>query len=537
MKIFLKEETTNLLRDEKFLNSWDQLLSLCPWATVFQSKTFVLTWYAYYKEFTPIVLTDWDGHNLKGIITLTIDRNGTITAAGTNQAEYQVWLSTAENSHAILEESIGLLKKHFPRRTIDLKYLPPNTPIKQFEVSTKWKKNLFIKSYLQPLMASNEELLTRELKKKNRKEKINRLKRKGNLEFEIITKKEAFISIIDEMIIQSDFRKGAMYDKVAFQQEPQRKEFLIRLFELGLLHVSILRLNEEIIASNAGIIGIDMIHLQGINSHSPIYAKYSPGILHFLMLGIELKNTGKSFFDLTPGGAKGYKEMLATTFQEAFELEIYSGLDNFLATKKEFLKNKIKNVLDKFPEYQDKPNLIAHYFQNIQKKSSLLFKKGFEIFNYEGLNKVFSKHSKKYIQLGSVKRVNLSDRFQIQKNNLQDLMIFEESNGIISRWEFLYDCMKRLEIEHQFYCLISENALCAVLWYIPIEAKSGEFSSSNKKNFDHPTLAFSYYQPHHLPETIGFLFSVIDQIKEPLPIQFQFSGQQKKLKNYLNQKL
>jgi CelD/BcsL family acetyltransferase involved in cellulose biosynthesis len=537
MKIFLKEDADQLFKDEKFLNSWDQLKEICPWSTVFQGKDFVLTWYSFYKEYIPIVLTDWNGKYLTGIFTLTLDKKGNITAAGTNQAEYQVWLSSTADSDEILEKSIDLLKKHFPESTLSLKYLPPKTPIQQFQSGTKWKQHLYIKSYTQPLMASNETLLTSELKKKNKKEKINRLRRKGNLKFEIIGHLEDFIVIVDKLILQSDFRKGAMYDKLAFQQESQRKDFLIKLFELGLLHVSILKLDEEIIASNAGIIGFEMVHLQGINSHSPFYSKYSPGILHFLMLGIELKNTGKKYFDLTPGGAKGYKEMLATTFQEAYELKVYSKMGNFIATKREALKNKIKNHLEEFPEYQNKISSMAHYIQAIRKKSSLFFKKGTNIFNFEGLNKVFSNHPKEFIQLDPVKWGNPSKDFGVQQNNLADLMIFDDSEEIISRWEFLYDCMKRIEMGHHFYSLISENSLRAVLWYIPKQVKSGELSSSDKKKFEHPTLTFSYYQPAHLSEAINFMCSILGLIKDAEPIQLQFSSKQKSLKRYLNQKL
>ena len=537
MEIFLKEATDRLFKDEKFLESWDQLMEICPWSTVFQSKDFVLTWYSFYKEYIPIVLTDWNGKNLTGIFTLTLDKKGNITAAGTNQAEYQVWLSSTANSNEILEKSIDLLKKHFPGHTLSFKYLPAKTPIQQFQSGTKWKQHLYLKSYIQPLMASNEELLASELKKKNKKEKINRLKRKGNLGFEIITHLEGFIAIVDKLILQSDFRKGAMYDKLAFQQESHRKDFLIKLFELGLLHVSILKLDEEIIASNAGIIGLEMVHLQGINSHSPFHAKYSPGILHFLMLGIELKNTGKKYFDLTPGGAKGYKEMLATTFQEAFELKVYSKLGSFMETKKESLKNKIKNRLDKFPEYNNKISSMAHYYQAVRKKYSLLFKKGINVFNFEGLNKVFSNQPKEYIQLDPFKWGKFSKHFSVQQDNLANLMVFDDSEEIISRWEFLYDCMKRIEMGHHFYCLISGNSLRAVLWYIPMQVKSGEPTSSDKKNFDHPTLAFSYYQPAHLPEAINFMGSVLGLIKEPLSKQLQFSSRQKTLKKYLNEKL
>ena len=113
------------------------------------------------------------------------------------------------------------------------------------------------------------------MKKKNRKEKINRLKRIGDLQFVELSKVSEFEMVIDEMILQNDFRKGALYGKMVFQEEFQRREFLLKMFELGHLHVSLLKLDEKVIASNAGFIGEDVIHLQGINSHSPFFSKYS----------------------------------------------------------------------------------------------------------------------------------------------------------------------------------------------------------------------------------------------------------------------
>jgi hypothetical protein len=51
------------------------------------------------------------------------------------------------------------------------------------------------------------------------------------------------------------------------------------------------------------------------------YARYSPGIIHFLMLGKLLAAEGVHIFDLTPG-ADGYKDILATDYTVAHTLSI-----------------------------------------------------------------------------------------------------------------------------------------------------------------------------------------------------------------------
>tara|TARA_R110002074_G_scaffold113935_1_gene243729 strand:- start:129 stop:1748 length:1620 start_codon:yes stop_codon:yes gene_type:complete len=537
MKIFLGEKANDLFKDEKFLEAWDRLLGLCPWATVFQSKEFVLTWYTIYNKYTPILLTDWDGYKLNGLFTLTINNKGEITAAGTNQAEYQVWLSTTEDSYFILKSSLKLIKRVFPNKPFVLKYLPPRSPVEQFNKESKWKKEVILKTHLQPLMVSNEKLLAQELKKKNRKEKVNRLKRKGSLNFAVISTIDEFLKIFDDLIIQSDFRKGAMYDKVTFQYEIERKDFLIRLFELGLLHVSILKLDDEIIASNAGIAGKEMVHLQGINSHSPFYAKYSPGILHFLMLGIELGKSGIEYFDLTPGGVKGYKEILSNCSQVAYEFKYLSPIKVKKELLNEAIKDKLKSLFEGLLKQNYQSFKIAQQFQNGKKKYNLLSKKGLKFFEFDGMNRVFSSRSKTYLTLSSIGKEGLQKVFKFSENKMADLLNFDESLGIITRKEFLFDCMKRIELGHSFFCLMSGNSLCAVLWYIPTNVSLGELSSPQGKSLNTGVMAFSYYQSQYLSVTHCLLYSVIKKVDVPFPVQLQLCSSQTKLKNHLKLRL
>jgi hypothetical protein len=51
------DEVFELLAEKSIQLGWDTLYKLCPWATVFQSRLFVTTWYQIYgKEYEPILI-------------------------------------------------------------------------------------------------------------------------------------------------------------------------------------------------------------------------------------------------------------------------------------------------------------------------------------------------------------------------------------------------------------------------------------------------------------------------------------------------
>jgi hypothetical protein len=218
-------------------------------------------------------------------LTLARNKKGLIVAAGESLSEYHVWLATDPNGEVFIRKALVEIFKRFKGCEILLRYIPGKAPMKWANEDPVLKERCILRAYKQPLIKIDDAYFTTELRKKNRREKINRLKRKGELKFERITDSKVFASILDELIIQFDFRKMAMYNTPFFLSDPLRKKFLFSLFEQDLLHATVLKLNEEIIASNIGTTGNNSVHLQGINTHSPLYAKYSPGILHFLMLG------------------------------------------------------------------------------------------------------------------------------------------------------------------------------------------------------------------------------------------------------------
>lgn len=153
------------------------------------------------------------------------------------------------------------------------------------------------------------------------------------------------------------------------------------------------------------------------------------------------------------------------------------------------------------------------------------------------MNQVFSSRSKTYLTLSSIGKEGLQKGFKFRENKMADLLNFDESMGIITRKEFLFDCMKRIELGHSFFCLMSGNSLCAVLWYIPTNVSLGELSSPQGKSLNSGVMAFSYYQSQYLSVTHCLLYSVIKKVDVPFPVQLQLCSSQTKLKNHLKLRL
>lgn len=492
--IFQQDQAESLLNSPSFLKDWDLLLRECPWATVFQNRVFVRTWYESFSSYPKIIVCDWNGEQMKGILTLTL-KGGQLTGAGLDLAEYQAWLSREEDSEDFLKAAFRSLQKEFPKTGLYLKYLNNRVPINSFQKNGFLRSNAVMRAYEHPLMETDVEVLDAELKKKNKKEKINRLKRLGELEFFEIEEKVEFLSLIDEMALQSDFRKGAFYNKTFFYDEPERKDFLLKLFDQGCLHVSGLKVGGEMIASNAGIMGTDVVHLQGINCHSPYYSKYSPGILQFLMLGIALKKSGFRYFDLTPGGADGYKSSLATESSTAYELWVLPAADAKKKRLSETLRDKVK------PHLKGKRFLgedLSNFFMVVLKiklKLKFIPKKlnPFARKDYFHFLETDADLSP-WTEIGKSQSLDLKGKTQfhfLQKDCIQDLLLFDESRSIRPRMDFLADCITRIEYGQVMYTLSVESRLLGVFWFIPSSAKNSKLRKEEDKRKE--LLTCSYF--------------------------------------------
>jgi hypothetical protein len=455
----------DLLPDVKFQQDWDALYGTCPWGTVFQSRAFVATWYHIYRsEYLPVLLTEHTGDQLTGLLSLARDKTGLIVGAGAKQAEYQVWLSSGDHGDHFISNALLKLWKHFPGTGIQLKYLPGKTPLGWVPKDKVWNKRCELRTYKHPVLLIDEDSISLELKKKNRREKINRLKRLGELKFERVTDSKTFSAIFDQLATQYDFRKGAMFNTVFFLADPLRKEFLLALFKQNLLHATILKLDNEIIASNVGTTGKNWVHLQGINSHAPLYARYSPGILHFLMLGKLLAAEGIKVFDLTPGG-DSYKEGLATEFGLAYELNIGPSYNRWARHIKLKILHHIKANAARLGIKQPVLRKI--------KRDILFLKNTIQNAKHQGFFSFIGGHAGRtmlmkkniaYRNCAGAPWPRNPDPVPINKDNLADLLDFDPQGGGITRWAFLAGAMRRFETGERCYSWSAAGRLLGCAW-------------------------------------------------------------------------
>ncbi|MDN3671161.1 GNAT family N-acetyltransferase [Echinicola jeungdonensis] len=494
MKLLLGNNALDYLFDPDIKSKWNRLAGQCQWATAFQQWEFISSWYQLYKDqYQPVLVLENQEGILTGVFPLAMDQKGWIIGAGADQAEYQVWIYQNENCLDFVHKAIQLLWNELPLNGIHLKYLPYSTPGLEFNSLRQWKNRTLLKTHPHPLLLADGEAMSRELGKKNKREKVNRLKRRGALNFERITDQNLFDHIIDDLITQCDFRKGAVYGNQLFSDDPFRKPFLIKLFQLGLLHVTLLKLDEEIIASNVGVMGNKWVHLQGINTHSPFQAKHSPGILHFLMLGQLLEKEGFEVFDLTPG-ADPYKSMLANQYQEAYELTIGHPLPILKRKWKQGINKWVKDGL-KNKGYSDR-FLKSSKANFIFKKQQWLhiIKQG-PIFYFKKLllnkNSSESGHLWKIEKNGGFDSVK-QNGLNLEKNNLKDLLKYDPKGELVTKQAFLMDCMKRLEEGQQVYTYTKNNKLDFLVWLT--HQPQSIIKKSNKLDIKTPScLIYNFY--------------------------------------------
>lgn len=482
---------TLLCTDSGFQQGWDLLFDSCPWATVFQNRAFTTAWYQTYRhEHCPVLVKYIEKGQLKGILAMailgtpanqshTITKGGRITAAGHYEGLYQTWLATPANGDAFISKALTAIMKQFPAHTITLRFTPPGTPMGWLKNEPKWQQYCVIQSHARPLIdlkiAKEEKTFQR---KKHFKHKMNRLKRLGEVELEKITDLQRFESALKEMAIMYDFRQSALFNKSPFKEDPARKDFLIELLRLQLLHVTVLKVNEEIIAAIICVGEKDWMYLAGLNCHSPVYARlYSPGLLQFIMLAQQLTDEGFQHFDLSPG-YDAYKEDLANEHDEVLELVI-SGKPAF-----RFKKRLRKWVHGQLIAWGKRPMSVELAMKNY----TYLAKHRTPASLIKQLVKRFGKKEKQQrFWLQSYTSLPGSN-ITLNKDNITDLQQFSTAKrSALTKWEFLSDAVYRLERGQHCYTWVENGCLMACVWF-----SSQDVQPSNKEENEEPdnTLEF-----------------------------------------------
>lgn len=477
-ELHVGERVYSLLLEPAFKAEWDLLYEACAWCTVFQSRVFVETWYKVFKEeYLPILVTATHEGHLVGVLAMALPRTsvddhedllkaGRIVGAGQYDAEYQCWLSDAEYGEAFIKAALRSIIRKYPGCDIHFRYLPPATPLNWAEADPYWRNKVVLQAVQRPLMAMGSPEFPKLFKKPEFKNKVNRLRRLGNLSFEVVTDKSYFEKILPELVVQYDFRQGAMFNKNQFSDNPPKTEFLLAIFEKKLLHVSVLKVNEELMAAIVAVAGKGWVHLGGINTHTPYQANYySPGFVHFIMLGKQLADSGVEVFDLTPGG-DAYKERLATDHDQVYEMVIPGST---ISGAKRRIRRHLYNRLVQAGKRPMSVELA------IRKKAYLLKARLKSAINpRHAMATLFRlRSSEKKPSVGTPAELRYADgSIQVQENDLKHLLAYKPTKHDLTRWEFLEAAMRSLETGKCCYTWCDDGQLQACAWLSSSETVS-----------------------------------------------------------------
>ncbi|GAC1651511.1 MAG: hypothetical protein NVS4B3_12370 [Gemmatimonadaceae bacterium] len=323
------ERAETLLRDPCFVREWTQLHAACPWATVFQTPAFALTWYDVYREeFEPLVVHERNATAvLRGLFLLCRSKaTGTIGYVGLHQAEYQGWLALPDGANNFMGDALRSLAPILKGRTLRLTYLPPGTPTTWSEIPASRHVRIVLRSHRRGLMRVGPgSQVEASLHKRGNRNRIARLRRLGAVEFAQLHTVDELDRVLDTIALHCDVRHGAVHATLPFRSDPLKRAFYRALMaKPGLTHATVLFAGPHLVASHIGLSDPKGIALN-LLTLSPVLAAYSPGKLLMLYLGRLLGEQGYTEVDLTPGDADVYKERFATHCDQVVDAEIFFG--------------------------------------------------------------------------------------------------------------------------------------------------------------------------------------------------------------------
>jgi CelD/BcsL family acetyltransferase involved in cellulose biosynthesis len=444
--------------EEEFLTQFHTLFLSCPYKTIFQSPPFIKCWYENNLSiYHPVVIIQYEKEEIVGALCLAIKKDPSgpiqklhskIVGAGDYDAEYQTWLVQPDQESAFLSLAIQEVFAHFPKSTLVLKYLPYAHCLEGLINHPNWNKIAVVETYHRPLLQMNHPNFKEVYKKRHLKAKLNRFKKAGIMDFEEVVELNRFIEILDEVMALMDLRQLAFFNKMPSQDHPNKKALFIDLFKQNLLHVTVLKLNDDIASCIIGMKDGEWMHLSGLITFSPFYSKLSPGLVNLYLLGQLLEKQGYQYFDLTPGD-DGYKERISSNNDKVYELTISQNF-GFL------WKRKIRK---KFHQFLRSNGIRPKSFQLSLQKQLYYFKH--ELF------RIF-KNSDKNILTPDFENHSNEKEFllEFEKNNIKHLLLYQDSFGK-SRWNFFEHVFAKIEEGAFFLTLVKKNYLVCCIWIEP----------------------------------------------------------------------
>ena len=471
------------LETSEFMVDWSCLYEHCCHASVFQHPSFVLPWYRKNKEdHIPVLLAVYEGKKLCALLTLarkvdekTGKASNKLIGAGAFYALYQTWLILPGYEAIFWEKGLKKLFREMPGCSINLKSLPTRELYAGMTKVSSFKRLAVLEKHLNPVLDFGEDGYQQVFGKRHFRAKYNRLGRAGKMDFEKISSAEELTTAMETIEVYHNLRQGAAFNKVPFHQDKKEKQLFRDWFEEGVLHVTALKLDQELIASVIVVNDFGKTgHLAGLITYSPRHAKLSPGLVHLYLLGQKLLDESFMHMKLSPGD-DAYKERFCNRHEELFEILISPNW-------RERFYRRIRVL---FRAYMSKKGIRPMAVQvNVSKKLAELKNFLYTIF---ANNKDFSSATVvKKLEL--IKNGGNNGDLMINSDLLSDLLRANDRNFSICRWKFLEDALKRLEDQENFITVIKEEELVLCVWY----SRGLENSENYKNSFEEKDITKIY---------------------------------------------
>lgn len=466
IKILQEQEVFDLIKNTDFLETWHQLAMADLKDTIIQEPAFVISWYkAYETVYGPLLLLAYDpDQQLIGVMPLAINRlSQRLAPAGDTQAEYHGWVCKPAYNETFLVEALITIKHAFSLRRWQWVWLPTGTDINWFESPKLKAAGVYVswQSQKAPLWdLHDKDRLTKSLKNRAFRVKINRYKRRGTLKLEKITSADQLKGYLSQLAQQCDFRKEATYNVRPFEDDPNKARFLMERINYPTAnHVTVLLLNNRPLAFHYGTADQERVHL-GIITYDPSESKNSPGNVLLLLLGQLLTEEGYRFFDLT-AGSDPYKDRFSNCHQLLHRPSVFfSQVEHQKGKLRLFIK---RNLMALCKKYSD-PHRIRIKIADYKEKISLLrtMKRG----DLLKLCKqaLYSQQSYQLYQAETNLLPDAEEESGLRHQCYEDLMAYKGDYPYRNRRCLLKNALDRFLIGEEVFTQAATDGLSGFIW-------------------------------------------------------------------------
>lgn len=489
-----------LMADGAFARRWAALERACPWATVFQSREFVGTWWSVYRDrYEPLIVVGTEPNGeLAGLLALAIDpRSNALVAAGAHHAEYQAWLAR-ESGGEYITRGLARLRTVLGSAALTLTHLPPGTPLGWAASNDVWARRCRVRASARPVVdVGDGSAVEKELQRRKIRYWFRTLERHGPVAFERLTRVEELEEVFDEVIAACDLRQYVHNGTEPFGQDPRKRPLHLALMRNGLLHVTVMRAGSQLVSAQLNWCNRGEV-LLGVLAHSPFFARSSPGRLHLLCVARELAREGIATLDLTPGGEPGdYKERFATRHDTVHSLAVL--FDRSVRLRVDGRRWLVSAGKGAFARAGIAPARVRALLARQQRlwrglRSSCVRR--------ELARRLLSKlHRRREVRLYAFDLTRLpvsSGRAAVRRNSLADVLAaFDTPDGALGpRRAYLAEALRRLERGEHVYTRVEGGRLVHFGWLSPQKKEALLADVGQRVRFAEPAALLHDFYTH-----------------------------------------